>query len=67
MQSLPNHTRCHLRLIARCRGWVITTWLNDVLERIVSGEVRNNELDQLLAWNWKAQREAAAEVLAAAA
>ena len=22
MQSLPNHTRCHLRLIAKCSGWV---------------------------------------------
>jgi transposase len=30
------------------------TWLNDVLERMVTGAVKNNELDQLLAWNWKA-------------
>lgn len=29
------------------------TWLNDVLERIVSGDVKNHELDQLLAWNWR--------------
>lgn len=29
------------------------TWLDDVLERIVSGEVKSTELDQLLAWNWK--------------
>jgi transposase len=31
------------------------TWLNDVLTRIVSGEVKNNDLDQLLAWNWSPQ------------
>ena len=40
---------------------------NDVLERMISGEVKSHQLDQLLAWNWKAQREAAAEALAAAA
>ena len=27
-------------------------WLDDVLDRIVAGEVKNNALDQLLAWNW---------------
>lgn len=32
------------------------TWLHDVLERMVSGEVRSHQLDQLLAWNWKAAR-----------
>jgi transposase len=35
------------------------TWLNDVLEKIVSGSVKANDLDQLLVWNWKAAREAA--------
>lgn len=30
-----------------------STWLGDVLTRMVSGEVKINELDQLLAWNWK--------------
>ncbi|HWT29820.1 MAG TPA: IS66 family transposase [Propylenella sp.] len=39
---------------ARLNGLDPYTWLNDVLERIVSGAVRNHELDQLLAWNWKA-------------
>jgi hypothetical protein len=34
---------------------------------MVSGEVKSHQLDQLLAWNWKAQREAAAETLAPAA
>lgn len=28
-------------------------WLNDVLERMVSGEVKINNLDQLLPWNWQ--------------
>jgi transposase len=45
------------------------TWLNDVLEKIVSGEVKSHQLDQLLAWNWKAARALAAPppVLEAAA
>jgi transposase len=50
---------------ARLNGLDPYTWLNDVLERMVSGEVKSHELDQLLAWNWKARREA--EALAAAA
>ncbi|MBV9509613.1 MAG: IS66 family transposase [Caulobacteraceae bacterium] len=39
-------------------------WLSDVLEQIVSGHVKANDLHRLLAWNWKADR---AEQLAAAA
>lgn len=38
---------------AKLNGLDPFTWLNDVLIRIVSGEVKNNDLDQLLAWNWK--------------
>jgi transposase len=38
---------------AKLNGLDPFTWLNDVLTRIVSGAVKNNELDQLLAWNWK--------------
>jgi len=38
---------------AKLNGLDPFTWLNDVLTRIVSGEVKNNELGQLLAWNWK--------------
>jgi transposase len=38
---------------AKLNGRDPFTWLNDVLTRIVSGEVKNNELGQLLAWNWK--------------
>lgn len=37
---------------ARLNGLDPYIWLNDVLERIVSGQVKNPELDQLLAWNW---------------
>jgi len=35
------------------------TWLNDVLEKIVSGDIKATDLDQLLVWNWKAAREPA--------
>jgi len=34
------------------------TYLTDVLERIVSGRTKNNQLDELLVWKWKAAREA---------
>ena len=35
------------------------TYLTDVVERMVSGATKNNQLDELLVWNWKAAREAA--------
>ena len=35
------------------------TYLTDVLERIVSGRTTHNRLGELLAWNWKAEREKA--------
>lgn len=38
---------------AKLNGLDPFTWLNDVLTRIVSGDVLNNDLDQLLAWNWR--------------
>jgi transposase len=50
---------------ARLNGLDPYTWLNDVLERIVSGAVKNHQLGQLLAWNWKPRQEAS--ILAAAA
>ena len=31
-------------------------WLTDVLERIVSGQTKRNELQTLLPWNWKPAR-----------
>jgi hypothetical protein len=36
------------------------TWLIDALQRIVSGRTKNNRLHELLAWDWKAAREAEA-------
>jgi transposase len=38
---------------AKLSGLDPFTWLDDVLKRMVSGEVKNNELDQLLAWKWQ--------------
>lgn len=49
---------------AKLNGLDPFTWLNDVLARMVSGEVLNNDPDQLLAWNWRAA-EATAMRLAA--
>jgi hypothetical protein len=31
-------------------------YLKDVLERVVSGDVKAHQLDCLLPWNWKAER-----------
>jgi len=44
---------------ARLNGLDPYSWINDALERIVSGAVKNNELDQLLAWNWRPGGQAA--------
>jgi transposase len=33
------------------------TYLTDVLERIVSGRTKSHQLHELLAWNWKAERQ----------
>jgi transposase len=38
---------------AKLNGLDPFIWLSDVLTRMVSGEVLNNDLDQLLAWNWR--------------
>ena len=38
---------------AKLNGLDPQSYLNDVVERIVSGQVKAHELDQLLAWNWK--------------
>ena len=32
-------------------------WLADVLQRIVSGQTKRNQLHTLLPWNWKAEDE----------
>ena len=41
---------------AKLNGLDPQTWLADVLEKIVSGEVTVNRLDELLPWTWKAER-----------
>jgi transposase len=38
---------------ARLNGLDPYTWFNDVLERIATGEVKNNQLAILLPWNWR--------------
>jgi transposase len=37
---------------AKLNGVNPMAWLTDVLERVVSGETKANELHQLLPWNW---------------
>jgi hypothetical protein len=32
------------------------TWLTDVLERVVSGRTKANELHTLLPWNWRTEK-----------
>lgn len=41
---------------AKLNGVEPFAWLTDVLERIVSGQVKVHELDRLLPWNWKAEQ-----------
>jgi transposase len=43
---------------ARLHGVDPETYLADILERMVSGATKNNQLHELLVWNWKAAREA---------
>lgn len=50
---------------AKLNGLDPGTWLNDVLVRIIAGEVKNNELDQLFAWNWKPRQTTASLEMAA--
>ncbi len=49
---------------ARLNGHDPYMWLHDTLERIVSGQVKSGELDQLLAWRWAPK--ASIELVAAA-
>jgi transposase len=44
---------------AKLNGIEPMTWLTDVLERIVSGRTKANELHTLLPWNWRAPEIAA--------
>lgn len=43
---------------ARMNGLNPFEYLKDVLERIVSGDVKVHQLDRLLPWTWKAQQSA---------
>jgi transposase len=43
---------------AKLNGVDPLAWLTDVLERIVSGRTKRNELATLLPWSWKTQRAA---------
>jgi transposase len=43
---------------AKLNGVDPEIWLADVLERIISGKVKANEMESLLPWAWKAEREA---------
>jgi len=45
---------------AKLNGVEPLVWLTDVLERVVSGRTKANELERLLPWAWKAERLAAA-------
>jgi hypothetical protein len=44
---------------AKLNGVEPLAWLTDVLERMVSGHIKANELERLLPWNWKAEQLAA--------
>ena len=50
---------------AKLNGLDPETWLTDVVERIVSGATKSNQLHELFAWNWKAAREAETQKCAA--
>jgi transposase len=41
---------------AKLNGVEPLAWLTDVLERVVSGRTKANELERLLPWTWKAER-----------
>jgi transposase len=45
---------------AKLNGVEPLAWLTDVLERMVSGRTKTNELVRLLPWAWKGERLAAA-------
>jgi hypothetical protein len=43
----------------RLNGVERLAWLTDVLERVVSGRTKANEIEHLLPWNWRIERLAA--------
>jgi len=50
---------------ARLNGVEPSAWLTDVLERVVSGRAKANELEGLLPWAWQAERAGADRRVAA--
>jgi hypothetical protein len=56
---------CHWAIVAslvgtaKLNGVEPLAWLTDVLERMISGQTKANELERLLPWTWKAQQLAA--------
>ncbi len=50
---------------AKLNGLDPYTWLEDVLERMVSGEAKSTGLDQLLAWNWTPRNKEPLRAIAA--
>ena len=50
---------------AKLNGVDPMAWLTDVLERLVSGRTKANELDTLLPWNWAAANATKPDELAA--
>ena len=50
---------------AKMNGLDPEIYLTEVLEQMVSGRTTNDRLHELLAWNWKADREARAVKAAA--
>ena len=45
---------------AKLNGVEPQAWLTDVLERMVSGRIKNYELERLLPWAWQVEQLAAA-------
>jgi hypothetical protein len=41
---------------AKLNGVELLAWLTDMLERMVPAQTKAHELEQLLAWNWRAKR-----------
>jgi hypothetical protein len=50
---------------AKLNGVDPMAWLTDVLERIVSGRTKSNELHTLLPWNWQSSNVSVINKLAA--
>jgi hypothetical protein len=43
-------------IVVLLNGIELLVWLTDVLERMISGQTKTHEVQQLLPWAWKAKR-----------